>query len=285
MERRTGAGIHAPFETQVAFRFESRTNGAQAPNLKVMSMKVIPAMRRLVLTALAASLLSGCAAIQRIKDIGQQPPLSAIDNPTARPGYKPVQMPMPAAQPASYNPNSLWRNGSRAFFKDQRAHRVGDILTVKVNITDKAIIDNETKRSRDATDDSGVENFFGKPKLPILNTPLPTRIFTADSSTSTEGKGSVNRSEALLTNVAAVVTQVLPNGNLVIEGKQEIRVNFEMRELIVAGIVRPEDIESDNTIESTKIAQARIAYGGHGQITDVQQPRYGQQVLDVLLPF
>jgi len=248
-------------------------------------MKVIPAMRRLVLTALAASLLSGCAAIQRIKDIGQQPPLSAIDNPTARPGYKPVQMPMPAAQPASYNPNSLWRNGSRAFFKDQRAHRVGDILTVKVNITDKAIIDNETKRSRDATDDSGVENFFGKPKLPILNTPLPTRIFTADSSTSTEGKGSVNRSEALLTNVAAVVTQVLPNGNLVIEGKQEIRVNFEMRELIVAGIVRPEDIESDNTIESTKIAQARIAYGGHGQITDVQQPRYGQQVLDVLLPF
>jgi flagellar L-ring protein precursor FlgH len=114
---------------------------------------------------------------------------------------------------------------------------------------------------------------------------LPTRIFTADSTASSDGKGSVNRQEALSTNVAGVVTQVLPNGNLVIEGRQEIRVNFEIRELIVAGVVRPEDIESDNTIDSSKIAQARIAYGGRGQITDVQQPRYGQQVLDVVLPF
>ena len=248
-------------------------------------MNVTKFTRHAVLAALTASLLSGCAALERIRDIGQPPPLSAVDNPTTHPGYKPVQMPMPAAQPASYNPNSLWRNGSRAFFKDQRAHQIGDILTVKVNITDKAIIDNETKRSRDSKDDSGVDNFFGKNKLPVLNHQLPMRIFTSDSTTTTDGKGSVNRSEALTTNVAAVVTQVLPNGNLVIEGKQEIRVNFEMRELIVAGIVRPEDIESDNTIESTKIAQARIAYGGHGQLSDMQQPRYGQQVMDVLLPF
>ncbi len=114
---------------------------------------------------------------------------------------------------------------------------------------------------------------------------MPTRRFTADSTSSSEGKGSVDRSEALSTNVAGVVTQVLPNGNLVIEGRQEIRVNFEIRELIVGGVVRPEDIESDNTIDSAKIAQARIAYGGRGQITDVQQPRYGQQVMDVILPF
>jgi flagellar L-ring protein precursor FlgH len=248
-------------------------------------MNVIRLTRHAVLAALTASLLSGCAAFDRLATIGEPPPLSPVNNPTTRPGYKPVQMPMPAAQPASYNPNSLWRNGSRAFFKDQRAHQVGDILTIKVNITDKAIIDNETKRSRVASDDSNITNFFGKPKVPIMNTPVPTPVFTADSNTSTDGKGSVNRSEALQTNVAAVVTQVLPNGNLVIEGKQEIRVNFEMRELVVAGIVRPEDIESDNTIDSSKIAQARIAYGGRGQITDMQQPRYGQQVLDVLLPF
>lgn len=253
--------------------------------VKVTSMNVITMVRHTILASVAASLLSSCAAIDRLSTIGQPPPLAAVENPTARAGYKPVQMPMPAAQPASYNPNSLWRNGSRAFFKDQRAHQIGDILTVKVNITDKANIANETQRSRTGKDDSGVENFFGKTKLPIMNTPLPTRIFTADSTTSTEGKGSVDRKEALSTNVAGVVTQVLPNGNMVIEGRQEIRVNFEIRELIVAGVVRPEDIESDNTIDSSKIAQARIAYGGRGQITDVQQPRYGQQVLDVILPF
>ena len=242
-------------------------------------------IRHAILATLATTLLSGCAAFDRLKNIGEQPKLSEIDNPTAKPGYKPVQMPMPAAQAASYNPNSLWRNGSRAFFKDQRAHQVGDILTVKVNITDRANIANDTKRSRTNNEDSGVDNFFGKQKLPIVNSALPTRIFTADSNASSEGKGSVDRSEALTTNVAGVVTQVLPNGNLVIEGRQEIRVNFEIRELIVGGVVRPEDIESDNTIESTKIAQARIAYGGRGQITDVQQPRYGQQVMDVILPF
>jgi flagellar L-ring protein precursor FlgH len=248
-------------------------------------MKPIFVLRAASLALLASSMLSGCAAVDRLKHIGEPPPLSAVDNPTARPGYRPVQMPMPAVQPASYNPNSLWRNGSRAFFKDQRAHQVGDILTVQVNITDKAIIANETQRSRDTKEDSGIDNFFGKSKVPVMNAAVPTRIFTSDSTTSLDGKGSVNRSEALQTNVAAVVTQVLPNGNLVVEGRQEIRVNFEVRELIVAGVVRPEDIQSDNTIDSTKIAQARIAYGGRGQITDVQQPRYGQQVLDVVLPF
>jgi len=243
-------------------------------------------IRPLVLAVLTSSLLSGCAAIDRLSNIGQAPALSAVDNPTARPGYKPVQMPMPAAQPASYNPNSLWRNGSRAFFKDQRAHQVGDILTVKVNITDKANIANETQRSRSNTEDSGISDFLGSKTIKNPSSAiLPGRILTADSTSSSDGKGSVNRSEALQTNVAAVVTQVLPNGNLVVEGRQEIRVNFEIRELIVGGIVRPEDIESDNTIDSTKIAQARIAYGGRGQITDVQQPRYGQQVLDVILPF
>jgi flagellar L-ring protein precursor FlgH len=156
---------------------------------------------------------------------------------------------------------------------------------VKVNITDKANIENETKRNRTMTEDSGIANFFGKPKVPIMNTPVPTRIFTADSTTNSDGKGSVDRTEDIRTNVAGVVTRVLPNGNLVIEGKQEIRVNFEIRELIVAGIVRPEDIESDNTIDSTKIAQARIAYGGRGQITDIQQNRYGEQLFDVFLPF
>jgi flagellar L-ring protein precursor FlgH len=239
----------------------------------------------LVLSVVAATPLVGCSTFDRLANLGEQPPLSSIENPTTQAGYKPVHMPMPTPQPASYSPNSLWRNGSRAFFKDQRAHQVGDILTVIVNLNDKAVIANETQRSRKNEEDSGVDALFGAKKYPLMNTAVGSRIFTGDSNSSSDGKGSVNRSEALVTNVAGVVTQVLPNGNLVVEGKQEVRVNFEIRELIVAGIVRPEDIQSDNTIDSTKIAEARIAYGGRGQITDVQQPRYGQQALDILLPF
>ncbi|WP_426408063.1 flagellar basal body L-ring protein FlgH [Bradyrhizobium ganzhouense] len=245
-------------------------------------------LRRVVISALllaTCALASGCSSIDRLSQIGEQPKLSAIDNPTTEPGYKPVQMPMPKPEVASYNPNSLWRNGSRAFFKDQRATHVGDLLTVTVNFTDKANIANETQRSRTNKEDSGITDFVGAKTITQVNKILPGRILTADSTASSDGKGSVQRQEALQTNVAAVVTQVLPNGNLVVEGKQEIRVNYEIRELVVAGIVRPEDIQSDNTIDSSKIAQARIAYGGRGQIMDVQQPRYGQQVMDVLLPF
>jgi flagellar L-ring protein precursor FlgH len=235
---------------------------------------------------LAGGLLASCSAVDRLKNIGEKPTLSAIENPTAQPGYKPVQMPMPTPQSAVYNPNSLWRNGSRAFFKDQRAMQVGDIMTVTVKIADNATIANETQRSRASKEDSGVTDFAGSKLLGgTAAQVLPGRILSADGTSTSDNKGSVNRQEALTTNIAAVVTQVLPNGNLVVEGKQEVRVNFEVRELIVAGIVRPEDIQSDNTIDSSKIAQARIAYGGRGQISDVQQPRYGQQVMDVLLPF
>jgi len=228
----------------------------------------------------------GCSAIDRVSQIGEQPKLAAIENPTSQPGYKPVQMPMPKPEVASYNANSLWRNGSRAFFKDQRAARIGDILTISVNFTDKANLSNETIRNRTSKEDSGISDFVGAKTLGAqAQKILPGKLLVTDSASQYDGKGTVDRKENLQTNVAAVVTQVLPNGNLVVEGKQEIRVNFEIRELIVAGIVRPEDIQSDNTIDSSKIAQARIAYGGRGQITDFQQPRYGQQVTDILLPF
>jgi flagellar L-ring protein precursor FlgH len=249
------------------------------------SRPVTASLLRLALVGVSAAALGGCAGFDRLANVGQQPALSAIENPTAQPNYKPVQMPMPDPIPASYSPNSLWRNGSRAFFKDQRAQQVGDIMTVKVKFNDKAEIENETKRDRTNSEDTNLETLLNKSKLPILGAPIPSTLLSTNSTSSYDGKGSVTRSEELVTNVAAVVTQVLPNGNLVVEGKQEIRVNFEIRELIVAGIVRPEDIESDNTISSEKIAQARIAYGGRGQITDIQQPRYGQQVMDIILPF
>jgi flagellar L-ring protein precursor FlgH len=244
--------------------------------------------KRIVLAGASLAVLSvasGCSSIDRLSQIGETPKLNAIENPTAQPGYKPVSMPMPKAETVSYNPNSLWRNGSRSFFKDQRAHQIGDLLTVTVNITDQANFANETVRDRTSKEDSGITDFIGAKTITQPNKILPGRVLTTDSISQYDGKGTIQRQERLETNVAAVVTQVLPNGNLVVEGKQEIRVNYEIRELIVAGIVRPEDIQSDNTIDSSKIAQARIAYGGRGQISDFQQPRYGQQVMDVLLPF
>src|SRR3954453_22699413 len=202
-----------------------------------------PGFRIVKLGALLAvlSLAGGCSAVDRLSQIGEQPKLAAIENPTTQPGYKPVQMPMPKPEQACYNANSLWRNGSRAFFKDQRAARIGDLLTVTVNITDKANMANESQRSRAAKEDVGVSDFAGKQLLTgSAAKVLGGRLLTADSTSSNDGKGSVNRQEAVQTNVAAVVTQVLPNGNLVVEGKQEIRVNFETRELIAAGIVPPE---------------------------------------------
>ena len=241
---------------------------------------------RCALLSSVAIVSTGCSSLDKLKMIGEQPPLSPMDNPTAKPGYKPVQMPMPTAQPATYNPNSLWRNGSRAFFKDQRAHQVGDILTVKVNINDTAQFQDQTQVQRTSTEDSNISNFLGANT--IVNPAkaiLPGSLIAADSNTQSNANGSINRQDQLLTNVAAVVTQTLPNGNMVIEGKQEVRLNSEMRELLVAGVVRPEDIESDNTIDLPKIAEARVAYGGKGTISNIQDPPWGQQALDVLLPF
>ncbi len=245
-------------------------------------------LRQLALASLAGLALSACGAADRLANIGKPPDLSAITDPTAVPGYKPVQMPMPPPDNATFAANSLWRTGSRGFFKDQRAAKVGDLVTVKVNVTDKAQLDNQTKRSRKAGEGFGADNAFGLENDVENFLSKGTKsgtLLKADSSGSSEGTGSIRRAEQLVTNVAAIVTQCLPNGNLVIEGRQEIRVNFEVREMIVAGVIRPEDIESGNLIDSSKIAQARISYGGRGQITDVQQPRYGQQAMDILLPF
>ena len=230
--------------------------------------------------------LGACSAMDRLANVGQAPVLTAIADPTTTAGYQPVRMPMPEPIADTYQPNSLYRTSAKGFFKDERAHRVGDILTVMVTIDDSAQINNNTQRSRNSTNSAGMGGLFGAAFTGIAGASIdPKAAVDFSSGINDAGAGSVNRSEALETSVAAVVTQVLPNGNLVIEGRQEVRVNFEVRDLIVAGIVRPSDIQANNTIPSTKIAEARISYGGRGQITDVQQPRYGQQALDAILPF
>lgn len=238
---------------------------------------------------LALLLLPACMVPERLADVGRAPELAPIENPVQRSGYRPVSLPMPDPEPqASAGANSLWREGARGFFRDQRARRVGDILTVNVTIEDKAELSNRTSRSRQNSDDLGVTGLFGlENKLEKwLPGPIdPSALVDLNSAVNNAGRGEVNREESIEMNVAAVITQILPNGNMVIEGRQEVRVNFEVREVLVAGIVRPEDITPANTIPHEKIAELRVAYGGRGQITDVQQPRYGAQILDILLPY
>lgn len=249
----------------------------------------IAALGRLVPVAVAAAALSACGTMDRLADVGKEPDLTPISNPATSPDYVPVHMPMPAPRaPEVARPNSLWQPGSRAFFRDQRAGQVGDILTVLIEIDDEATIRNQTSRSREGSANAGLPNFLGFERKLVDALPEgadASSLIGMGSESASAGNGRITRGEEIELKLASVVTDTLPNGNLVIYGRQEVRVNFEVRELAIAGIIRPQDISSNNTISYEKIAEARISYGGRGQITDLQQPRYGQQVYDILFPF
>ena len=195
---------------------------------------------------------------------------------------------MPAPQIAEDNPSSLWRNGARAFFKDHRAKEIGDIVTVKLDLSDSATLANSTERDRNDSEDTNVTNLLGLEGEFAKVLPqgiLPGSVMSFDNVHKTQGDGGIERSETIDLTFAAVVTQILPNGSLVIMGRQEVRVNAELRELLVTGVVRPEDIESDNTINHEKIAEMRVAYGGRGTLSQLQQPRWGTQIWDIVFPF
>ena len=241
---------------------------------------------RLRLVALAA--LAPLAACSTVKEAVKGPDLAPVGYPAA---MAPITQPMasvrePPVQSASAN--SLWRTGARAFFNDQRAGRVGDILTVNIDIDDSAKTNNATSSSRTAGMNAGVPHFFGLEST--LGKILPSayeaeNMIETSSSTNNAGSGSVNRQEKINLTIAAVVTAILPNGNMVIQGTQEVRTNAELRQLTVAGIVRPEDISSANTIKHTQIAEARISYGGRGDISRVQKTPAGQSLIEKFSPF
>jgi flagellar L-ring protein precursor FlgH len=240
-------------------------------------------MRRYLLVLLLA--LPAC---ERLSEVGRPPALAAMDNPTTAPGYQPVSMPMPAPQPPDLGGNSLWRPGSRTFLRDQRAAAVGDLITVLVSIQDTAQLQNTTAREREGSDTIGLPRLFGlETALTRLlpNTIDPSALVQTNGAQSTNGTGSVRRNEVVTLRLAATVTQTLPNGNLVVAGRQQVRVNHELRDLNVTGVIRPQDIASDNTVRHDRLAEARIAYGGRGTISDVQAPRIGQQLLDIVSPF
>ncbi len=243
---------------------------------------------RLLAAAVLIWALSGCNMLSRLAAVGEEPELSGIDQVARIAPANPVAMPMPEAVAIERQPNSLWRPGSRAFLKDQRASRVGDILTVIIDIEDQARLNNNTNRTRGAEESAALPAFLGYEQQLASFLPDgvdPTDLVDFDSSSESDGAGTIARDENIRLRVAGTVTQVLPNGNLVVAGRQEVRVNYEVRELQVAGIIRPEDITSTNTISYDQIAEARIAYGGRGMLSDVQQPRYGQQVFDILWPW
>ena len=248
-------------------------------------------MKALIALTLVAFLAGGCA---KLNQVGKAPNLSPLDGP-----LDPVSAEVAAARAALATPPtpairygrdraSLWDAGPTSLFGDRRARRKGDILTVLIEIDDQAQIANSSNRARTGSENVSVPNLVGIPR--IVDDILPgtgntTPLANLSSSGSSSGTGSVQRNEQITLKIAATVVDLLPNGHLVIQGNQEVRVNFELRDLQIVGIVRPEDISRQNTITYDKVAGARIAYGGRGQISDVQQPRLGQQVTDILLPF
>ncbi|MBK8838780.1 MAG: flagellar basal body L-ring protein FlgH [Hyphomonadaceae bacterium] len=234
---------------------------------------------------LAALMLGGCAGIN---EAIAPPQLTAISNPATIAGSQRVSMPLPTPNVEAQAPNSLWRAGAKSFFNDQRASKIGDILTVNIEIADSAQLNNTTARSRTGSTETGVQALLGLEDTiqnALPGTPSLDPAVGFNSSSASNGTGSVNRQETVNLTVAAVITDRLPNGNLVIGGSQEVRINNELRELLVSGVIRPEDVASDNTIAHTKIAEARISYGGRGDISQVQRDKYGKLIYDQITPF
>ena len=238
-----------------------------------------------IVPLLACALLAGCGALTRLSEVGRPPEMTPTADPTKEPTWRPVSMPMPSREPTPNDPNSLWRAGSRAFFKDQRAAQVGDIVTILVAMNDTANMKNATTTARSSAETGSFAQFFGLQKLLPPTITDPSKILDVGSNNNNGGTGQIQRNDTVTIRLAGVVTQVLPNGNLVVSARQEFRVNNELRELQVTGVIRPQDIASDNTVLHDRMAEARIAYGGRGELTEVNHTRWGQQLMDIPLPF
>lgn len=243
---------------------------------------MIEMMRTALLLVLA---LSGCA---KLSQVGRAPEFSELEGTNQHYAMYSANLPEDVAAATPSDASSLWTGGTESLFGDRRAAQRGDILTVVIEIDDSASISNTTGRNRSGSQKAGLPDFLGIPQR--INEGLPDGANMADayesnSSSTFRGTGNVSRNEQLTLRIAATVVEELPNGVLRIEGQQEVRVNNELRELIVTGFVRPIDISRQNEITYDKIAGARVSYGGRGQITDFQQPTYGQQAADILLPY
>ena len=243
----------------------------------------------LALTSVLALSLGACSVGERLSRVGETPDFTNVESPTERKDYKPVTMPMPEKQVETSQMNSLWSTGRQAFFEDQRAKQIGDILTVMIDMENEATFESASTRTRNSGEDTSIGalgGFEGTLASKVLPDAADLTNFADLTSTSNNNNaGTTDSKDDIELKIAAVVSQILPNGNMVIHGRQEFRVNYEKRILEVTGVIRPEDIMLDNSVPYDKIAEARIGYGGKGFISDVQQPRIGQQIFDILMPY
>lgn len=237
---------------------------------------------------LALCILLSAAACGRVTEVGRTPKMTEAH---ASPEFEAMAEPVIAMPDAPIRPDgaaSLWAGEQMSLVGDRRATSRGDILTVVIEIDDKAEIQNSSGRSRASSESVGMPQMIGLPQR--IDEMLPEGASMADlasakGASTFKGSGNISRRDKLTLRVAATVIEKLPNGVLNIQGSQEVRVNNEVRELTVSGFVRPSDISRENEIAYDRIAGARISYGGRGQISDVQQPRYGQQLADIVLPY
>jgi flagellar L-ring protein FlgH len=184
--------------------------------------------------------------------------------------------------PVAESGRSNWIGGSADYFRDRRAHQEGDILTVEISINDKAALSNNSSRSRKAS--TAADLGLSYDVMGVVGADVNGKG-DINSSSSQAGQGTTVRSEKIELSVAAVVTEVLPNGYLVIKGTQEINVNAETRVLGISGIVHPRDIGDNGRVPYDRIAEARISYGGRGTLSDVQKPGWGQRLWDRITPY
>lgn len=242
-------------------------------------------MKKLILLTALGLALGGCDRLARVGTAPEFSPMAVAEHDGGM--VRRISIPMPAGQVEPHAFSSLWAPGTKEFFIDVRAKQVGDIVTVLIDIDDRAKLNNTSQRSREASEDASLTALFGLESIAtdaIDELQLDPAVEGSSRSRS-RGSGDIDRKEQIRLRIAAVVTDVLPNGNLAISGRQEVLVNYEMRDLRVAGVIRPMDINATNEIGYKDIAEARVAYGGRGMISDVQQPRYGQQVYDILMPW
>ena len=248
--------------------------------------------RGLITLIFFSLLLASCSnTIEKLSRIGKAPEFAKIELPAidiAPQDETKKHTQTQVNQRYAQRVNSLWSPGSNNFFRNKHNWRLGDIIMVKVDITDSAKIDNSTQHTRKGGETVGIPNVLGLEKTiaeAVSSDGKAANLISTNNQHQHQGSGNISRKEAVSTEISALVTQIFQNGNLLIQGKQEVRINNELREVTIAGIIRPRDISDANTIKSEQMAEARISYGGRGSVSDVQEPRIGNQVIDILSPF